>query len=237
MHTHEFSLQRFGSLLKSELRRNLKDCLFFTGIILGIYLISPINDGVFSTDVFLPYIGIIVFLLPFLLYRNLFHPTKGVAFGMLPASQTEKFLVMFVLCALILPLGMLLFAWLVSLIGVGLTGHADEMFRLLERFTSHERLGFFESDFWGIIGAQSLAIWGTCFFRSKKLGKTLLYALCAVCAVAILFGIYGINHIALWSVEDPVLDRIAWIGSIGISIVLPVALWVWAFLKMRRQQF
>lgn len=238
MNTREFSIQRFGLLLKSELLRNLKDSLIFIGIILGLYLISPINDGRFSTQVFLPYIGILSCILPFLFYKNLFHPTKGVTFGMLPASQTEKFLVLFTLCALILPLGMLVFAWLVSLIGVGLTGHTNMMFNLLEQFTSNDMLGFFNSNFWMIITAQSVAVWGVCFFKSKKFGKTVASTISVMTALTLIFSLYGLNrHAFLMNLEEPAITRIALIILIAVSIVLPIALWVWAFFKMRRQQF
>lgn len=238
MNTHEFSIQRFGLLLQSELRKNLKGILIFIGIILGIYLISPIDDGQFSTNTFLPYIGTIIYVLPFVFYKTLFHPTKGIAFGMLPASQSEKFLVMFILCALMMPVGMLVFAWLVSLIGVGLTGHIHEMFNLLEQFTSHEKLGFFNSNFWLMISAQSLSIWGVCFFKSNKLWKTILSAFCVMLGLTIILSIYGFNrHTILVQLDDPTASRLALIFSVFVSIVLPIGLWIWGFFQIRRQQF
>lgn len=238
MNTHEFSIQRFGLLFQSELRKNLKGILIFIGIILGLYLISPINDGRFSTGAFLPYIGTMTFILPFVFYKTLFHPTKGIAFGMLPASQSEKFLVMFILCALAVPVGMLVFAWIVSLIGVGLTGHTYAMFNLLEQFGSHERLGFFNSNFWLMISAQSLSLWGVCFFKSNKFWKTVLSAFCVMLGLTIILSIYGFNRDAIWMhLDEPVANRLAFILSIFVSIVLPIGLWIWGFFQIRRQQF
>lgn len=243
MNTHEFSIQRFGLLLKSEIDRNRKEILIFIGLILGLYLISPINDGTFSTDSFTAYIGFATLALPFVLYKNLFHNTKGLAWGMLPASQTEKFLVLFVICTLAVPIGMLVFAWFVSLIGLGLTGRPEMMFDFWRLFTSHSRLGFFDSYIWEIIGMQSIAIWGVCFFKSGKFWKTVLASMCAGLALVIVVSIYGIrlHHSGLlfndFYLEEPVTTRLALIGDIFCSIVLPVLLWAWSFLKIRRQQF
>lgn len=239
MNTNEFSIQRFGLLLKSELTRNLKDILIITGAILGLYIISPIGDGRLSNNSFVPYIGFVVCILPFLLYKNLFHTTKGVTFGLLPASQTEKFLVIFSICTLIVPIGMLFFAWFVSLIGVGLTGDSLMMFNLPGQFVSHEPLGFFDSFFWTAIGAQSISIWGVCFFKSRKFWKTVLTLMCAALALVIIAGLYSCGHD--WStncyIDIESGTRIALIADVFATIVVPVALWVWSFLKLRRQQF
>ncbi|MCM1169443.1 MAG: hypothetical protein NC324_05850 [Bacteroides sp.] len=243
MNTSEFSISRFGMLLKSELQRNLKEIMIFIGVILGLYLISPINDGHLSTGSFTFYIGIISFALPFVLYKNLFHPTKGVAFGQLPASQTEKFLTILCICAIIVPTGMLLFAWIVSLVGVGLTGRSEMMFDLLGCFTSHDRLGFFDSYFWSVTGMQSIAIWGVCFFKSGKFGKTILALLVAVLIMTIIVSIYGYSlHLSGMTlngfyVEEFTATRLATISDVFLTIVVPVVLWAWSFFKIRRQQF
>lgn len=239
MNFNEFSIQRFGLLLKSELTRNLKEILILTGCILGLYIISPIGDGRLSNGSFLPYIGFVVFILPFLLYKDLFHPVKGVTFGLLPVSQTEKFLSLFTICTIIVPIGMLVFAWFVSLIGVGLTGDSLMMFNLPGQFVSHEPLGFFDSFFWTAIGAQSIAIWGVCFFKSRKFWKTVLTLMCAALALVIIAGLYSCGHD--WStncyIDIESGTRIALIADVFATIVVPVALWVWSFLKLRRQQF
>lgn len=240
-------MQRFGLLLKSEIERNRKDILVFIGIILGIYLISPLfNAGRLSTHAFSSYIAIMTFVLPFVFYRNLFHNTKGVAFGMLPASQSEKFLVMFVLCALVVPSGMILFSWIISLIGFALTGEAHMMFDFLGLFTNgnspeHFNLGFFDSFFWSVIGAQSFSLWGTCFFKNNKFWKTILSGFCFVIAISIIGSIYGIrlhfNHEGLIAVNDRVVERLTVLATVFVQICLPVLLWTWGFFRIRRQQF
>ena len=241
MNKCEFSIQRFGLLLKTELRRNQKGILIFIGMILALYAISPLGDGLFSTGSFMPYIGTIAFTLPFVFYKNLFNSLRGVTLGMLPASQSEKFLVMFVLCTLVVPLGMLVFAWIVSLIGVGLTGSVDMMFDFLGQFKSTMHLGFFDSTFWSIIAIQSISIWGVCFFKSKKAGKTLLSIIGFMVFITMVGSLYGISHVRFGRfplyMEDYNINRIAYITDVLLSVVLPVALWVWGFFKIRRQQY
>ncbi|MCM1531512.1 MAG: hypothetical protein NC048_02390 [Bacteroides sp.] len=243
MNTSEFSISRFGMLLKSELQRNLKDILILTGVILGLYLLSPMGDGHLSTSPFIPYIGFAAFALPFFFYKHLFHTTKGVAFGQLPASQTEKFLSIFCICTIIVPIAMLVFSWIVSLAGVGLTGRSEMMFDLLGCFTSRSRLGFFDSTFWSIVGMQSVSVWGVCFFKSGKFGKTLLSLLCVSVAGMILVSMYGysLHHSGAlmngFYIEEFTATRLAIIFDVFISIVVPVGLWAWSFFKIRRQQF
>lgn len=253
MNTREFSIQRFGALLKSEIDRNRKEILIFTGVILGLYLISPLlNEGRLSTHAFTTYIGTITFVLPFIFYKNLFHTTKGVAFGMMPTSQTEKFLAMFTLCALVMPVGMLVFSWIISLIGFGLTGNADMMFNFLGQFTnprSHHdwfNLGFFDSFFWSVISAQSFTIWGVCFFKNSKFWRTMLTGFCAIMVVSILGSAYGLslffNHQGVGyeshlTLNGAVIERLSMIATVFVQICLPILLWAWSFLKIRRQQF
>lgn len=254
--TTEFSFARFGMLLKCELIRNYKTYLYLLLVQLGIYLLWGFFGGIDglagAKGIFLSYNAVIICIMPFLLYNTLFHSVKGVTSSMLPASQAEKFAVAMFQCIVIMPFLLMFSSWLLSAIGYALTGIEELMMRPWEQFRAgifHINyngydLGFFDSYYWTAIGSQAFALWGTYYFKTRKFWKTVLTFFCAGIALAII-GTTGIN-IAFDAyaggfvsfLEDASVNiRLLRITDVMFTIILPVAFWVWSYIKMRRQQF
>ena len=251
--TTEFSFPRIGLLLKSEIARNYKLYLSLLAVQLGIYLLGMlfggINGMIGAKSILTTFSLAVIIFLPFMLYKHLFHTTKGVNATMLPASQSEKFAVSMFQCLILIPFLLLFFSWLLSVIGLALTGVNEVMMQPWHVFGNKTisintdfNLGFFESRFWNVISMQAICIWGVYFFKTKKFWKTVLTFCCACIAIGII-GSIGIDA-ALKSYDGGVYTflaeagtRFARILSVFFNIIVPVGLWVWAYIAMRRQQF
>lgn len=251
---NDISLNRVGLLLRNEIIRNYKTYLTLPLVMVGLYLLAGLFNGLNGLNgvkgTFSVYIALITFFAPFMFYGDIFHTVKGVNFTMLPASQNEKFIVSFLQCVLTIPFGLLLTGLLLSLIGAGMTGKIDLIWNIPDLFkpdhpTVHfnwNTLGFFDSYIWSIIGAQSFTFWGIYFFKTRKLWKTFLTGCClmvglsilAISAVTVAVGYQESGYFTIFSEEVP---RFGLVMNVFATIVVPFALWIWAYLKMRRQQF
>ena len=219
--TTEFSFPRIGLLLKSEIARNYKIYLTLLLVQAGIFLLGALFGGVNgmigANSLITTGNACIIVLMPFILYSHLFHTVKGVNTTMLPASQNEKFAVSLFQCIVLTPFVLLFFHWLLSTIGMLLTGVNEVM--------THD------SYFWEVISSQTICIWGVYFFKTKKFWKTVL----TICCVSIALGIVG--GIGLNVAFADAATRFARIMYVFFNLIVPVGLWAWAYIAMRRQQF
>lgn len=251
----EINIHRLGLVLRSEWNRNNRSYLFFITILTGIYIMGAFVGGMRgmqqSLATMVVFTSALTFFTPFILYSHLFNGIKGVNPAMQPASQSEKFIACMLQCLIVVPLGMLLCIWILSWIGTLLTGYDNVAFKIGGLFINNGdlsgktyHLGFFESTYWGMISAQAVCIWGIHYFKSGKLWKTLL-TICVVGIAVSLIGVTGILHIWNTGYDDAGVELVTHMGSerfkmivnVFVSIFLPIILWIWAFLKMRKQQF
>lgn len=245
------SLKRVGWLLRNEFRRNGRPYILFVSVFAGIYILGGIFGGVtalhHAPNSFTPYIAAVTLLLPFGIYKDLFHPVKGLNFTLLPASNEEKYLTAFLQCAVIFPLGMILSGLILTLLSALLTGHNELIWNVGYLFVDNEvrlnsfSLGFFDSWFWQIVACQSFCLWAVHFFKTQKFWKAVLTWFC-ICFVILTIGSIAAFRIFIWQADGMGFDfigdtRFAHILHIFFSIVLPVGFWAWGYVKMRKQQF
>lgn len=251
--TTEFSFPRIGLILKSEIARNYKIYLTLLLVQAGIFLLGALFGGVNgmigANSLITTGNACIIVLMPFILYSHLFHTVKGVNTTMLPASQNEKFAVSLFQCIVLTPFVLLFFHWLLSTIGMLLTGVNEVMTQPWELFVSRKlhvnhglNMGFFDSYFWEVISSQTVCIWGVYFFKTKKFWKTVLTICCVSIALGIVGGI-GLNVAfdayegGMYTFFADAATRFARIMYVFFNLIVPVGLWVWAFCKYRKQQF
>lgn len=254
-----FSIKRVGMLLRNDVRRHAKNLYTLFGILLALYLLKGFFDGLISLrnadSLLITYIGAAVFFVPFC-YRHLFDTVKGVQYAMLPANQSEKFAAMFLFSVVLFPLALSLFALLVMLPMAVITGDAGFVFDLSALFTPSESViwgfypsflffehtGFFGSIFWKAVTMQSFIFWGVCFFKKHKLRNSLLCMLGFFMLMGIFFNV-GLTswqysyHNMLPEQFATLTNRIGFALWLMFCVLLPIALWVFSFFKIRRQQF
>lgn len=247
------SPEHIWRLMKNNAAQNakqLKVVFLLVPIFYGLHVLFGGMEGLrHVADSILAYIGAASVFVPFVLYKDLFHPAKGTGYGMLPASQEEKYLSSFAICVLAVPLALILLAWILSLIGAALTGESSVMLDLPGLFWSNRTVadewdfGFFDSFYWETIAIQSISFWGVYFFKTRKLSKTVLTFGCACLGLLLLFSIGAWSFSSHYYDEglrlymDKVGYRTALVTDIFFNILVPVGLWTWAYLKMKRQQF
>ncbi len=247
------SPEHIWRLMKNNAAQNakqLKVVFLLVPILYGLHVLFGGMEGLRNvSESILTYIGIVSVLTPFGLYKNLFHPIKGTGYGMLPASQEEKYLSSFAICVLALPLALILLAWILSLIGAALTGASSVILDLPGLFWSNRTVadewnfGFFASFYWKIVAMQSIAFWGIYFFKTRKAGKTILTFCCVCLGLATLLSISACSFSANYYYDGlriymkDVSRHFTIVTSIFFDILVPVGLWTWAYLKMKRQQF
>lgn len=243
------SLRRVGLLLCNEFRRNGKTYLIFIAILAGMYILAGIFGGIVAlegiTGSFRQYIAALTLLLPFVIYKDLFHPVKGLNFTLLPASNEEKYLTAFLQCAVIFPLGMIIIFWVLTLLSALLTGHNELIWNVGYLFVDNDvrlnsfSLGFFDSWFWQIVACQSFSLWAVHFFKTKKFWRAVLtwFCICFVILTIASITAFRIIHSNGMGFDFAGNTRFAHILHIFFSLILPVGFWAWGYGKMRRQQF
>ncbi len=244
------SLRRIGLLLRNEFSKNGRSYLILASALVGLYILSGVFEGPaglqgIASSGFTMYISIVTIMLPFATYNNLFHPVKGLNAPLLPASNEEKYLTAFLQCAVAFPLGMILLAWILTLLGALLTGHNEVIWNIGNLFVDSDSasssfsLGFFDSDFWKIIACQSFTLWAVHFFKSRKFWKAFLTWVCVSVSLLIIGSIAMVRLLKYKNMSYDFVGstRFEHILYVFITIIVPLGLWIWGYLKMKRQQF
>ncbi|MDR2908190.1 MAG: hypothetical protein LBU91_09420 [Bacteroidales bacterium] len=241
-----FNINRFAKVFQMESRMFLKVYLILFGITLldliismGTHSISvgAITKAASQTDNMqlaetahefmggvMPFrpggaFGVMLFIVPFILYKFLYHPTQGLTYAMLPASQFEKFLSAFVQCVIVAPLVIFGFSLLVSLVGdlAGVPMNWDVLnFKYV--LTKY---------YLPMICIQSVAFWGVFWFKQRKIAKTILTVIAVIVAVGI---ISYFDRSLYMHIYNFCFETNAYLYAITM------ALWALAFIKFPRTQ-
>jgi len=256
-----FSISRFAKVAKSELSIVYGRYIKYAAVLLGIFIIDIFFTGINFREFNISYhpniifytsfISVLCVINPFIIYKYLFHRISGVSYTMLPASNTEKYFFILVHSLIIVPLFLILvlsiYLFIFSLIfGFDMPNVFSILFEGInfqDINFSVLRIGdrsFFDSPIWAIIGFQSLAIWGVCFFKNKKFLKTVLSFIC--------FGI--VSMFVIWIIVQTSLNFVTieelayfinnsrgfYITLRTLGIIFPFLIWGWAYYKFTRQQ-
>ncbi len=247
-----FNINRFAKVLQMEFRLHQKAYLIFLGLTLLDLLISmttrsfaitamqntmSISDDtnvvtamgelmrgtspIRSGGAF----GLLLYVVPFVLYNFLYHPTKSLTYAMLPASQFEKFISAFVQCAIIVPFNLFVFSLLISgigdLMGVPINWSIVNFDNIL-------------TGYWlPAICVQSIAFWGVFWFRKQKIAKTVLTVTAFVIGFLFINRVFG-DYSFIKFIERFVFAHN--FNGIIRSYVIVILLWAAAFIKFPRTQ-
>lgn len=174
-----FSYTRFGKLFKNDIVRYLPR--YYGGILIFLASLPAVwvFKSFFSSSPMVPdsrltTIGIFLFLAtfiaPFRIYGNTNHKKWGVDFTMLPASVFEKFLSMFLISTVLMPIVMFATSFLIDIILTTIPTGAYEGYITPSIIFTKTNMEFFGE----CILFTSFALFGNMLFRKSKLSKTLL---------------------------------------------------------------
>ncbi|HIZ86481.1 MAG TPA: hypothetical protein IAC04_08320 [Candidatus Coprenecus stercoravium] len=239
----------------------------------GMTLLFGSNVGEYSRGTFaITLLQFYCCLVPFLLYKNENRHVEGIFYGIAPASTLEKTLTVFVILTLLFPaLTTVLMLSLDSLLSVmptehGFTGHIwSTVFssdRFMSGWISHQpsaegqmlidRMfegipGILLNPFLAMLLGQSTFVFFAMFFRTHKIGKTLL----VICGAGFILTMGAtISIVALAnSLESEILNNIdqdifiTWMENFVKTVmvftcyILPIIFWVLTYFRIRRIQY
>lgn len=178
-----FNFNRYCKTVKSDLnnygKKAISPLIILTAIMpFNLMLRSILGGNEVSIETRINVLGVLTFILlyivPFIMYKNANHRKRGVDYIMLPASGLEKFLSMLFICSILTPI-----------IFIGSYLIVDTIMALIpNRFYNGKFLFTPELITWDnikvlltIIMFQSTTLCGNMLFRKNKAGKTILATL------------------------------------------------------------
>ena len=191
-----FNINRFGKVLKYDAMSYFKNfgwtlvVLLAIPIVIWLFLYSNINELGATMDSgrygFLMSLLIIAMILaPSRLYKNCNDPKKGILFAMLPASNLEKFLSMFLFCFVVTPVLYIIGAVSVDVILTLIPGknpYEEFIFKQI----LHTDLLRIDCFYWGMIimnlpfyqvfvllSCASIFMFTNILFKKRKVSKTI----------------------------------------------------------------
>lgn len=191
-----FNFNRYCKTVKSDLnnygKKAISPLIILTAIMpFNLMLRSILGGHEVSIETRIYVIGVLTFILlyivPFIMYKNANHRKRGVDYIMLPASGLEKFLSMLFICSILTPI-----------IFIGSYLIVDTIMTLIpNRFYNGKFLFTPELMTWDnikvlltIIMFQSTTLCGNMLFRKNKAGKTILSTLAILFISGALIGTY-----------------------------------------------
>jgi len=257
-----FELNRFGKLIKTDFLINKSTVVkLLLGLLLGMsivyffnaYFFSPkttstiiINDEVISGDaevaynLYLPLLEICIFLIPILIFYNLYHKVKDVQNAMLPASQLEKMLSAIIQVSIITPALLMILFGLLLLLFYLLNSQSIDL--------NAQNLQAFFKNYFTMIQIQSFVFLGVFWFRDNKILKMILTVIAVTVAFTAIVALL-VEHHQFWNwlagievnqglvkfLNDCRLFLEEY-GNIILAILFPLLPWTVAFWKFKRTQ-
>lgn len=211
-----FNIKRFFKVMAYDfnlvLAKYFKNMLPIALIVyLSVFLISfvlfggmtgPIvRSGISSFIIF-----IVIFGVPYVVYKDINNRNKGVVFATYPASIYEKFLSMFLYSVIILPIITITAIYITdeilvlfsSLVGRGFVEH-------LWTFNEYFEEIFMWQSLLSILTLTAISITGNVFFRSNKILKTIL----ALFIINIIFSfVFMLSMMSIVENPEPFIEYI-----------------------------
>lgn len=237
--------------IKNDIQVNFSKTLLLFIVVSGlITLVCLISGEVFSTAYNGDIIGdtaLYAFLLPFIIFYNLYHKIKNFTYIMLPANKLDKFLAICIEFIIIYPLILFIYQYILLFILSTFIGYDGviNIFHILDKITF--------SDIWDIFLWVSIAIWGVCIFRSNKFWYTILSILVVGLLAAMMTAILGSGFLYFigqfgynFSEENFATmtanfansnwKEIIEYGTKTIYYLLPIGLCTWAYYRFQSMQ-
>ena len=249
-----FNGKRFMMLLKKEALDLRSQYLMLILIVTCIFLVAFLFFTASGNDSYMIYgrlryvIGyMLVFgsmlFAPFLLYKRYNYKTHGINYFMLPASQVEKWFSMFLNCAIVTPVVMILAFTLIDLCLYPFYPWAEKSLWLAS-FDSE-----ISSDILMILALQSLIFLGNIWFQRAKVQKTIAIIIILTIAYTVLMSILGKASgsgqigetsvgvsVNIGNLSDILPQTWRIIIQTILFLIAPIGLWIISFRKIKEQQ-
>ena len=205
-------------------------------------------------------VAIAMMIVPSKVYGNANLSRDGVGFAMLPASSLEKFLCMFIHCAILTPIIIYCWAHLIDLLLSlfpfgGFEGRIhiysiSEIVRMIddssgvmqagnagESFSDMFPVGVFRPAYYtGIIMWSAIFMLGNMLFKKHKAGKTLALFLGVKIVFSIIGGIIGSDHPSTPEENAQIFQNV-WAVRLIYFIVITALLLFFTYRKIKTQKY
>ena len=241
-----FNFNRFNKVLAFDWKRFIRNF----GITLLVWISMPVMFWVtslvfdFVLDPFIR-IGIIVALMaitvilaPSRIYGKVNLPREGVSFGMLPATNLEKFFSMFLYCSILTPvltlLGSLLVDCLMTLLPFGGFVEFIPLWDALLEAPYSESVGMLVKAIAIVLAESSIFMFGNMIFKRRKAGKTFGWILLIKFTLGLLLQLTNGSFDWIFSDMNDIANL--WISA-AITMVIACGFYYGTYRKIKTQKY
>ncbi len=259
-----FSFERFGKVLALDFRNYIRNygisLIVLCSVPIAMWILSLIFDTDFSTVgrgiMFYLVILVGIFLAPTKAYGKANLPREGVAFAMLPATALEKFLSMFLYCAILTPLVCFVGSWvidsLLTLLPFGGFKEFVKVFSLRDLLIDAKyipKIMYLPFKFWfssitGLVFWSAIFMLGNMIFKKRKAGKTLACILGINYVLTTIFSVILMNckgiFVKFQNIQDEetliamINPLVNWSMVINTALLLLVLYFVYRKIKIQK---
>ena len=243
-----FNFKRFNLVLAYDWKRFIRNF----GITLLVWISMPIMFWVtslvfdFTLDPFIR-IGIIVALMaitvmsaPARIYGKVNLPREGVNFGMLPATNLEKFISMFLYCSVLTPVLTVLGSWLVdclmTLLPFGGFIEYIPLWDALSGVTFGEAVAMIVALIAMVWAESSVFMFGNMIFKRRKAGKTFGWVLLINFISGLLLRLTNGERLLDWVFKDGNDIANIWIFTV-MTMVVACGFYFGTYRKIKTQKY
>ena len=241
-----FDFKRFNQVLAYDWKRFIRNF----GITLLVWMSMPVMFWVtslvfdFELDPFVRFsiiaalMAITVMLAPARIYGKVNLPREGVAFAMLPVTNLEKFISMFLYCSVLTPLLTVLGSWLfdclMTLLPFGGFVEFIPLWDALSEAASNEGVAYFVGVIAVFLAESSIFMFGNMIFKRRKTGKTFGWILLIKFTLGLLL---QLTHGSFdWIFSDMNDNANLWISA-ATTMVIACGFYYGTYRKIKTQKY
>ena len=243
-----FDFKRFNKVLAYDWKRFIRNF----GITLLVWISMPIMFWVtslvfdFELDPFIRFgiigalMAITVMSAPARIYGKVNLPREGVNFGMLPATNLEKFFSMFLYCSVLTPVLTVLGSWLVdclmTLLPFGGFVEFIPLWDAMSEAAFSEGVAMFVGVIAIVLAESSIFMFGNMIFKRRKTGKTFGWILLIKFTLGLLLQLTDGWRLADWVFKDGNSIANLWIFT-AITMVIACGFYYGTYRKIKTQKY
>ena len=246
--SNKFSFKRFNQVLAYDWKRFIRNF----GITLLVWISMPVmfwvTSLVFDFELRVEFREVIIFGLiaitvmsaPSRIYGKVNLPREGVSFGMLPATNLEKFISMFLYCSVLTPVLTVLGSWLVdclmTLLPFGGFIEYIPLWDALSGVTFGEAVAMIVALIAIVLAESSIFMFGNMIFKRRKTGKTFGWILLIKFTLGLLLQLTNGWRLADWVFKDGNSIANLWIFT-AITMVIACGFYYGTYRKIKTQKY
>ena len=243
-----FDFKRFNKVLAYDWKRFIRNF----GITLLVWMSMPVMfwvtslvfdfelDPFIRIDIIVALMAITVMSAPARIYGKVNLPREGVSFGMLPATNLEKFISMFLYCSVLTPVLTVLGSWLVdclmTLLPFGGFIEYIPLWDALSGVTFSEAVAMLVALIAMVWAESSVFMFGNMIFKRRKAGKTFGWVLLINFISGLLLRLTNGERLLDWVFKDGNSVTNIWI-FIVMTMAVAMGFYYGTYRKIKTQKY